>query len=649
MRFKSLFILPLFILMEVHAQETLKVFEHSWFSEMYQTNVKTSHEDWSKEIKSKLFDQLREKYAKNHDVLMEMSWEERDKIWEKVYKTDDYQSLINAYFEAYLTSCEERGIQAKFFNVENPTAADFVALRKAYLNSRGEEYQILTPKPADAPRINNAPVYGARPGHEFIYRIAFTGAKPAKIRVKGIPRGLYLDKDNGVIYGKAVNSGIYNVNIEVKNAYGKDKKQITFKIGNKIALTPPLGWNSWNSFACDVTEDNIKHTAEQLINTGLADYGYSYINIDDCWMMKPDSAHHYKGFRDSLVAAYHKHNNEGRIVRKKVRFNEDEVSGDPRAADGTILSNQDFRMLSLTKYVHDKGFKIGIYSSPGPYTCQTYEGSYLHEVQDAKQYAKWGFDYLKYDWCSYRLIADKQPSLEEMKKPYVIMGNAFKNINRDIFYSLCQYGMGKVWEWGPQVGANAWRTSHDIRDNWDSLMDILKKQKGLEDYAAPGYWNDPDMLVVGYVGWNRNLRPTYLSPNEQYTHISLWSLLASPLLIGCDLNRMDDFTFNLLANPEVLKINQDTLGKQGKKIISDNNIHVWTKPLADGKVAVGIFNFGDHSVSYSLPVSQIMNTPAKILDAWKISDLPYSGEKSIPLKVNRHGVHLLVFTPANLQ
>src|SRR6185295_13052415 len=279
--------------------------------------------------------------------------------------------------------------------------------------------------------------------------------------------------------------------------------------------------------------------------------GYTYVNIDDAW--------------------------EG-----------------PRDANGEITSNEKFPdMKALADYVHGKGLKIGIYSSPGPRTCQQrYAGSYEHEAQDAKTYAKWGFDYLKYDWCSYTDVEKEaaRTPLPGLQKPYKLMRGILDTLDRDIVFSLCQYGWGSVWEWGDEVGGNLWRVTGDITDTWLSMSGIGFAQTGHEKYAGPGHWNDTDMLVVGKVGWGRALRDTQLTPDEQMTHITLWSLQAAPLLIGADLSQVDDFTVNLLGNPEVLAVNQDVLGRAAGRLRGDGRTDVWARTLADGTTAVGLFN-----------------------------------------------------------
>jgi hypothetical protein len=311
-----------------------------------------------------------------------------------------------------------------------------------------------------------------------------------------------------------------------------------------------MGWNSWNCWGLSVDDAKVRAAAEAFISTGLADHGWSYINIDDGW------------------------------------------EAPQRNENGEIPANEKFPdMKTLCDAVHDLGLKIGIYSSPGELTCGGYLGSYGHEEQDARTWAAWGIDYLKYDWCSYGKIA-KNDSLPELQKPYLLMREMLDRANRDIVYSLCQYGMGNVWEWGGETGGNLWRTTGDITDTWQSMSSIGFSQDVCSPFAGPGRWNDPDMLVVGKVGWGPNLHPTKLTPDEQYTHISLWCLLSAPLLIGCDLSQMDPFTLSLLTNDEVLAVNQDPLGVQARKVKTGEGFQVWAKPMADGSLAVGLFHTG---------------------------------------------------------
>lgn len=616
--------------------------DKNWFEEMLNANISTDSTKWSDLKRTQTWDELRGHY--NAPVsLMEMTWEERDHIWQDVLPvgSEKFSVLAGRYRRAYLVSCNERGIKPLKFDTILNSLNEVMEVRKIYLASRKAEYVILTPKPQKQPHINSAGVYGVRPGSEIIYRIAATGERPIKYMVSGLPAGCTFDPELGVIRGAIKKPGKHELVITARNKHGASQKNVEIIVGQTIALTPPMGWNSWNSFACNVTAADIKNTVDQLINTGLADYGWSYINIDDCWMKVPDVANMSDGKEKSLLEPYYKANVDFRIKTKKVRFNEQELIGNTRDANGNVLPNKDFPdMKSLTDHLHKYGFKAGLYSSPGPLTCQRYEGSYKHEHADAKQFAKWGFDYLKYDWCGYRSVVS-DPSLEEVQHPYQLMGQALKEADRDIVYSLCQYGMKEVWKWGASLGGNVWRTTGDIRDNWGNMSRIGFKQTGLESYAGPGHWNDPDMLVVGYVGWSKNLRPTYLSPNEQYTHISLWSLLAAPLLIGCDLTRLDDFTYGLLSNPEVIAVNQDILGKQASRVIKDKNIQVWSKPLLDGSIAVGVFNLGETPVDYQLSLASLQLSSGKhsLHDIWKQEDLG-SIETSFSVPVNRHGVKL---------
>jgi hypothetical protein len=310
-------------------------------------------------------------------------------------------------------------------------------------------------------------------------------------------------------------------------------------------------------------------------------------------------------------------------------------------------------MKGLADYVHDYGMKLGIYSSPGPKTCGGYLGSWEYEVQDVELWADWGIDYLKYDWCSYGGIAIDN-SLDELQKPYLHMRKVLDEAGRDIVYSLCQYGMGRVWEWGAEVGGDLWRTTGDITDTWASLSSIGFSQDVCSAYAGPSAWNDPDMLVVGKVGWGPNLHDTRLTPDEQYTHISLWCLLSAPLLIGCDIAQLDDFTLNLLTNDEVLAVDQDPLGQQARKIKDENGRQVWVKQLEDGSLAVGLFFTGYNSPAEAFawdeqnPVADVTVSWAElnitgnhlVRDLWRQKDIG-SFDAGFSATVNYHGVVLV--------
>jgi alpha-galactosidase len=473
-----------------------------------------------------------------------------------------------------------------------------------------KEYYILTPV-NNKPRINGASVVGANPNRDFIFRVPVTGKPPLKVSVKGLPSGLLYDSGNRSISGKAPAKGAYEFLVTAENAEGSVSKKITIRTDKGLSLTPPLGWNSWNCWGLSVDQKKVKAAADAMVSSGLADHGWTYINIDDGW------------------------------------------EAAERTMEGELLANEKFPdMKVLTNYVHSLGLKSGIYSSPGPQTCGGFQGSYQNELSDARTWAKWGIDYVKYDWCSYGQIAIDQ-SLPELKKPYELMRKMLDQADRDIVYSLCQYGMGKVWEWGAEVGGNLWRTTGDITDSWNSMAGIGFAQSKSSAFAKPGNWNDPDMLVVGQVGWGPSLHPSKLTPDEQYTHISLWALLASPLLIGCDMTQMDAFTLNLLTNDEVLEINQDALGKQAGLISEKDGIQIWMKPLSDGTMAVGVFNIGtaDGTESFNwddqpnakkvtVTAEELaLKTKFKVRDAWRQTDLgEFTG--SFETNVPFHGVML---------
>jgi alpha-galactosidase len=355
---------------------------------------------------------------------------------------------------------------------------------------------------------------------------------------------------------------------------------------SRVAATPPMGWNSWNHFACKVTAADVRSAADAIASNGMKDAGYIYVNIDDCW----------QGVRDEK---------------------------------GSIQPNQKFGdMKALADYVHAKGLKIGIYSSPGPKTCAGYEGSYGHEELDAQQYAAWGFDYLKYDWCS----AEKVYPRSQMTEVYKKMHDALVRTGRPIVFSLCQYGYGRVWRWGASVGGNLWRTTEDITDHYDRMSVIGFAQDGLEPFAGPGHWNDPDMLEVGNGGMNHD---------EYLTHMSLWALLAAPLLAGNDLSSMTPETLSMLTNREVIALDQDAKGIEARRISQEGPLEVWSKSLADGSVAVGLFNRGESSNPITLSFKDIgVRGRATVRDLWKAKDVG-SFQQSYTEEVPRHGVVLI--------
>ncbi len=364
-------------------------------------------------------------------------------------------------------------------------------------------------------------------------------------------------------------------------------------------VVPPMGWNSWNFFAERVTDKDIRDAADHLVATGMKDAGYTYINIDDTW----------EGERD---------------------------------VTGVLHTNSKFPdMKALADYVHSKGLKIGIYSGPGNKTCGGYAASLGHEEQDAKMYAGWGIDYLKYDLCSFRVdVMDKQAPNDKaaqmrlMVAAYDKMGKALQTTGRPIVYSLCQYGWDAVWEWAPSVGGNLWRTTGDVQANWESIYNIASQQAGLEKYASPGHWNDPDMLEVGN---------GKLSLAENRTHFSLWAMLAAPLLAGNDLPNMKPEIRAILTNRDVIAIDQDRLGKQASRIYSEGEVDVWTRPLADGALAVAVVNAGSDRYSthpFHLDLAKLgLHGPQTAKDLW--TGKPVTLADNQPIELASHDVLLV--------
>ena len=366
-----------------------------------------------------------------------------------------------------------------------------------------------------------------------------------------------------------------------------------------VAATPPMGWNSWNYFANKVDDKGVRAAADQLVASGMKDAGYVYVNIDDTWEAQRD-------------------------------------------ASGLLHTNSKFPdMKALADYVHSKGLKIGIYSGPGTKTCAGYAASLGHEEQDAKMYADWGIDYLKYDLCSFRQDVmfkqapnDEAAQMKMMFDAYVKMGKALKATGRPIVFSLCQYGWDSPWEWAPALGGNLWRTTGDIEPRWQSIYDILSQQEGLEHYAGPGHWNDPDMLEVG----NGKLNPA-----ENRSHFSMWAMLAAPLLAGNDLTNMKPEVKAILTNADVIAIDQDKLGKQASRVYSDGEVDVWTRHLEGGAMAVAVLNAGSDRVSthpFHLSLTKIgLHGAQKGKDLWTGKEVDLSND--MPITLASHDILLV--------
>jgi len=499
-------------------------------------------------------------------------------------------------------------------------APSVFAAEKTMSTSISATVEILTPPAPATPRVDGPTVFGVRPGHPFFYAIPATGERPLDYAVENLPAGLTLDSKTGIITGKLAAAGDFPVKLIVKNKLGNSEKRFTIKCGEAICLTPPMGWNSWNCWAESVSQEKVLRSAKALVSSGLAQHGWSYVNIDDAWQEK---------------------------------------RGGPFDA---IQPNAKFpNVKELCADVHAMGLKIGIYSTPwvtsyagfiggsadneqGTWTASPEKrkdwrlGKHFFHSNDARQLAEWGFDYLKYDW--------KPITVEHARD----MFTALRASGRDIVFSLSNSADIKLASEWPKV-ANCWRTTGDIWDHWQEsdfswrygVSEIGFSQDPWADAAGPGHWNDPDMMVLGKVGWGPALHATHLTPDQQYSHVSLWCMLSAPLLIGCDLEQLDAFTFGLLSNDEVIAVNQDALGKQARRVATISSIDVFIKPLEDGSSAVGFFNRGKTSEKVIFnKFSRIGFGEGKLIarDLWRQKDLP-DIETNLPLDIPAHGVLLL--------
>ncbi|MEM8583304.1 MAG: putative Ig domain-containing protein [Bacteroidota bacterium] len=465
---------------------------------------------------------------------------------------------------------------------------------------------ILTPPEAAVPLITNPAVYGARPGNEFLWRVCATGARPMVFGADNLPNGLDINPETGIISGRVTTAGEYQVTIHASSIYGRANEVVTFKIGDTIALTPPMGWNSWNAWGMLVSDEKVRESVDGLVTSGLINHGWTYINVDDGWQGE-------------------------------------------RRENGVIGTNDKFPdMWALGEYVHDLGLKFGIYSSPGEISCGGLPGSLGHDMQDVQTWASWGVDYIKYDWCSYSAYLLEQYgrdqatwTIADQVLPFRNVANAIDSTDRDIILSVANWGMNDAWEWAHQTGGQLWRTTGDIEDNWKSVSSIGFSQEEPNKYSSPGGWGDPDMLVVGWLGWGDNQHQSRLTPTEQYTHISLWALLSAPMMIGCDLSKIDAFTYNLLANHRVNAINQDPLGQSASVVYHQDDIMVWAKPLHDGSQAIGIFNLADEDRQLDISWADMeLESVSGGYNAW--THEPFRAGDGFSGHVYGHGVQLLV-------
>ncbi|HEY4788385.1 MAG TPA: putative Ig domain-containing protein [Bacteroidales bacterium] len=475
---------------------------------------------------------------------------------------------------------------------------------------------ILTPKEKPEPQINGPKIFGVRPGHPILFTIPATGKRPMTFSATNLPAGVKLNSTTGRISGSITKSGDYVITLQAKNALGTARQKFKIVVGEKVALTPPMGWNHYNIYGVHVNQEEILAQAKAMVSSGLINHGWSYINIDDGW----------QGKRGGELKA---------IMPDSSLF-----------PDMQVLCNK----------VHDMGLKIGTYSTPWvesyghrvggsamnpegtfeatrekiaknkkllPYAI----GTYHFWNNDVKQFAKWGFDYLKYDW--------NPNELPETKEMY----DDLRASGRDILLSLSNSTPFASIAELSQV-SNAWRTGGDIKDEWKSLKSRLFTQDKWAPYAGPGHWNDPDMMVLGVVGWNsQEKRPTRLTPDEQYTHMSAWCLMSVPLLLGNNLTKLDEFTLSLLTNDEVIAVNQDPLGKQATVISMQGEAGVMAKDMEDGSKAVGLFNPGDNGAQEVVLKWSDLGIKGRYIvrDLWRQKDLgTFEGE--FKANVAMHGV-----------
>ncbi len=491
-----------------------------------------------------------------------------------------------------------------------------------YVQNDGPK-NILTPIPKKTPQINTAKVFGATPGNPVLFKIATTGQRPMQFSAASLPNGLKISAETGIITGTVIQPGNYEVILKAKNQLGEATKKLIIKIGDTIALTPPIGWNGWNSWAANIDQDKVLASANAMVKMGLADHGWTYVNVDDAWM----------GVRSG--------------------------------PDTALQPNEKFPdMKGMIDQIHAMGLKAGLYSTPyiasyGGYVGassdyptggETHElflpnrppfsriGKYRFETNDARQMAAWGVDFLKYDWRIDVASAER-------------MSTALKNSGRDIVFSLSNNApFEKVADWVRL--SNMYRTGPDIKDSWTSLFNTAFALDKWSPFAGPGHWGDADMMILGDVTIGPLMHPTRLTPEEQYSHVSIFSLIASPMLIGCPIERLDAFTLGLLSNDEVIAIHQDPLGKAGRLVLDKDGFQVWKRELENGEYAVGVFNiagYGKTPASYfrwgneeakifQLNFNEIgLDGSYKIRDVWRQKNMG-SFINSLKISVPYHGV-----------
>jgi len=502
--------------------------------------------------------------------------------------------------------------------------------------------EILTPLPAAAPRINGPKVYGARPGRLFLYRIPTQGQRPIQFAARSLPAGFKLDAVSGIITGKTpAKRGTYEVTFTAHNKHGTAERLFRLVIGDQIALTPPTGWNSWGGHMVNVSDAVMRKAADVFITRGLADVGFQYVCIDDCWMRLTRAMYDARSARVRQKHAAYDYEATGTI-------------GPIRDQYGNILPNGKFPdMTALCAYIHSKGLKAGIYCSPGIRTCQSWAGSYGHERADADQFARWGFDLLKYDQCSGGIalnqLKQRVPGYQtkDFWKP---MSDYLRVQDRDILYNLCQYGRDEPWTWAPSIAIQTWRIGGDLNHHVDHyFQNALRIATELRQYSKPGQWNDPDFMYIHRIkDVSKMGEPSVeipLTTNQRYQYVTLWSIISAPFFFSCDIENIDDFTVRLLANADVLNINQDALGHVAEVVRNDDTREtVMLKRLADGSKALAIFNRGgDKESVIEVGWGEIgVCCEADVYDVWRQKNMGvHKGGLSVRLSPNGVGLFIV--------
>jgi alpha-galactosidase len=508
-------------------------------------------------------------------------------------------------------------------------------------DARVRDKEILTPVPAKAPRINGPRVYGARPDKAFLYRIPTQGERPMRFTVTGLPAGLQLDAAGGILTGiTPLKPGDYAMTFTAKNGRGEASRPFTLVVGDRLALTPPTGWNSWGGQMINVNDAVMRKAADMFVERGLADVGFQYLGIDDCWMRLTQEM--YDKRRDTAVKKHAAYD-----------YRATGTIGPIRDAYGNILPNGKFPdMKAMTDYIHGKGLKAGIYSSPGIRTCQDWAGSHGHEGADADQYAKWGFDLLKYDQCSGGAVMNRLKRTVpgfQTKDFWTPMANFLRAQNRDILFNLCQYGNDEPWTWAPGIGIQTWRTGGDLNHNVDHyFINALRIATELRAFNRPGQWNDPDFMYIHRIRdvWKMG-EPSVeikLDTNQRYQYVTLWAIICAPFFFSCDVEQIDEFTVRLLGNADVVNINQDELGHTAEVIRNDDRKEtVMLKKQADGSRVLAVFNRDASNEAVIAVDWKEIGGPAnpEVSDAWRQKALGRI-RSGIAVKLSPNGVGLFV-------